>query len=111
MAFTVPVDSTARIGSPVSCGNCSPTRRSTRSASMSTSPSCIFIAALRVGSMTAMLNEIDLRHLRRCVELAEGGLVGGDEPFGSVLVAADGTVRFEDRNRVAGGDQTRHPEF
>jgi hypothetical protein len=26
-------------------------------------------------------------------------------------VAADGTVLAEDRNRVGGGDQTRHPEF
>jgi tRNA(Arg) A34 adenosine deaminase TadA len=61
--------------------------------------------------MTGMLTETDLRHLRRCVELAAEGLAAGDEPFGSVLVAADGSVRFEDRNRVAGGDQTRHPEF
>ena len=35
----------------------------------------------------------------------------GDEPFGSVLVDASGVVRFEDRNRVKDGDQTRHPEF
>lgn len=34
----------------------------------------------------------ELRHLRRCVELATEGLDAGDEPFGSVLVAADGTV-------------------
>jgi tRNA(Arg) A34 adenosine deaminase TadA len=54
-----------------------------------------------------MLSETDLGHLRRCVELA----AEGDEPFGSVLVGGDGAVRFEDRNRVAGGDQTRHPEF
>ncbi len=53
----------------------------------------------------------DLRHLRRCLELAEEALAAGDEPFGSVLVTADGTVRAEDRNRTAGGDQTRHPEF
>lgn len=53
----------------------------------------------------------DLVHLRRCVELAREALGAGDEPFGSLLVDADGVVRFEDRNRVAGGDQTRHPEF
>jgi len=53
----------------------------------------------------------ELPHLRRCVELAAEALADGDEPFGSVLVAADGTVLAEDRNRVAGGDQTRHPEF
>ncbi|HET8600892.1 MAG TPA: nucleoside deaminase [Segeticoccus sp.] len=52
------------------------------------------------------------RHLQRCVELAEEALAAGDEPFGSVLVAADGTGLAEDRNRVvATGDRTRHPEF
>ncbi|UWF77864.1 MULTISPECIES: nucleoside deaminase [Microbacterium] len=53
----------------------------------------------------------DLLRLRRCLELAREALEAGDEPFGSLLVDADGTVRFEDRNRVAGGDRTRHPEF
>jgi tRNA(Arg) A34 adenosine deaminase TadA len=56
-------------------------------------------------------NDDDLRHLRRCVELATEALESGDEPFGSVLAAGDGTVLAEDHNRVAGGDQTRHPEF
>ncbi|MGR3933097.1 nucleoside deaminase [Streptomyces sp. BRA346] len=55
--------------------------------------------------------EDDLPHLRRCVELAAEALEAGDEPFGSVLVAADGTVLAEDHNRVAGGDHTRHPEL
>ncbi|MEU8967742.1 nucleoside deaminase [Streptomyces monashensis] len=58
-----------------------------------------------------MVKDSELRHLRRCVELAGEALENGDEPFGSVLVAADGTVLAEDRNRVAGGDHTRHPEF
>lgn len=57
------------------------------------------------------MDESELRHLRRCVELAAEALEDGDEPFGSVLVGADGTVLAEDRNRVAGGDRTRHPEF
>lgn len=57
------------------------------------------------------MNENDLRFLRRCVHLAEEALDAGDEPFGSVLVDADGNVRAEDRNRVADGDRTRHPEF
>jgi tRNA(Arg) A34 adenosine deaminase TadA len=57
------------------------------------------------------MTEDDLRHLRRCVELATLALEIGDEPFGSVLVGADGTVLFEDHNHVAGGDQTQHPEF
>jgi tRNA(Arg) A34 adenosine deaminase TadA len=49
--------------------------------------------------------------LRRCVDLAREALENGDEPFGSVLVDARGEVLFEDRNRVKGGDHTRHPEF
>jgi len=58
-----------------------------------------------------MINEIDLKHLKRCVELARAALEAGDEPFGSVLVSADGTVLAEDHNHVAGGDHTQHPEF
>ncbi|AXK36671.1 nucleoside deaminase [Streptomyces armeniacus] len=58
-----------------------------------------------------MVNDADLRHLRRCVELAGEALEAGDEPFGSVLVDAGGTVLAEDHNRVAAGDRTRHPEF
>jgi tRNA(Arg) A34 adenosine deaminase TadA len=53
----------------------------------------------------------DLGHLRRCVDLAREALAEGDEPFGSVLVDAQGAVLHEDRNRTAGGDQTRHPEL
>lgn len=58
-----------------------------------------------------MLSAADLAMLERCVELAEAALAAGDEPFGSVLVAADGSVLAEDHNRVAGGDRTQHPEF
>jgi tRNA(Arg) A34 adenosine deaminase TadA len=59
-----------------------------------------------------VINDADLRHLRRCLELAEEALEAGDEPFGSLLVAADGTVLAEDRNRVATrADETEHPEF
>ncbi|PXY28908.1 nucleoside deaminase [Prauserella endophytica] len=57
------------------------------------------------------ISETDLRHLRRCVELAREALDDGDEPFGSVLVSGAGSVLFEGRNRVRGGDSTRHPEF
>jgi tRNA(Arg) A34 adenosine deaminase TadA len=53
----------------------------------------------------------DLGHLGRCIELAREALDAGDEPFGSILVSSSGTVLFEDRNRVADGDHTRHPEF
>jgi tRNA(Arg) A34 adenosine deaminase TadA len=57
------------------------------------------------------MNETDLGHLRRCVELAAQALEAGDEPFGSVLVDGEGQVRFEDHNHVASGDGTQHPEF
>jgi tRNA(Arg) A34 adenosine deaminase TadA len=58
-----------------------------------------------------MVNETDLLHLRRCIELAEEALEAGDAPFGSVLVGADGRVLMEARNCVATVDRTRHPEF
>jgi tRNA(Arg) A34 adenosine deaminase TadA len=55
--------------------------------------------------------ETGLAFLRRCIELAREAVDDGDEPFGSLLVDGDGAVRFEDRNRVKDGDETRHPEF
>ena len=58
-----------------------------------------------------MLTDTDRSHLLRCVELAEQALAAGDEPFGSVLVDAGGSRLHEDRNRVAGGDRTQHPEL
>ena len=61
--------------------------------------------------MTGMVDDVDLAHLHRCIELARAALGSGDEPFGSVLVDAEGRVRFEDSNHVAGGDATQHPEF
>ena len=62
--------------------------------------------------MTTEVTETDLPHLRRCVELATEAVDAGDFPFGSVLVASNGTVLTEDRNReVTAGDPTRHPEF
>lgn len=57
------------------------------------------------------ISATDLTHLSRAVDLAEEALSAGDEPFGSVLVGADGAVLFEDHNRVGGGDATQHPEF
>ncbi len=59
-----------------------------------------------------MITMIDLEHLRRAVALAAEAVEAGDEPFGSVLVGADGRVLAEDRNRIhTTGDGTRHPEF
>ncbi|MFN3677318.1 MAG: hypothetical protein ACK4TC_15215 [Sphingomonas pseudosanguinis] len=57
------------------------------------------------------MNETDLKHLARCVELATEAVEAGDAPFGSLLVSRNGEVLFEDRNRIGGGDPTRHPEF
>lgn len=57
------------------------------------------------------MNETDLSHLRRCVQLATQALDEGDEPFGSVLVGVDGTVLAEDGNRALSNEATRHPEF
>jgi tRNA(Arg) A34 adenosine deaminase TadA len=62
--------------------------------------------------MTQEVTAADLPYLRRCVELATEAVEAGDFPFGSMLVAADGAVLAEDRNReVTAGDPTRHPEF
>ena len=59
-----------------------------------------------------MITDTDLRHLRRCVELARQALEAGERPFASVLVGADGAVLAEDHNRAnSTGDPTRHPEF
>lgn len=57
------------------------------------------------------MDDNDIQHLRRCVELATEALDAGDEPFGSLLTGPDGAVLAEDRNRVGAGDPTRHPEF
>jgi len=57
------------------------------------------------------VNDQEYAYLTRAVELAEEALSAGDEPFGSVLVSAQGEVLAEDRNRIAGGDATQHPEF
>ncbi|MBE7700554.1 nucleoside deaminase [Oerskovia sp. Sa1BUA8] len=53
----------------------------------------------------------DHAFLRTCVDLAREALDAGDEPFGSLLVDPGGVVLRADRNRVAGGDATQHPEF
>jgi tRNA(Arg) A34 adenosine deaminase TadA len=66
----------------------------------------------QAGAENAGFPERDLRHLRRCVELAAEAVDAGDFPFGSVLAAGDGRVLAEDRNRENSmGDATRHPEI
>lgn len=58
-----------------------------------------------------MISNLDLKYLRRCVELAEIALEKGNAPFGSILVSANGELLAEEHNRVGDGDQTQHPEF
>ncbi len=57
------------------------------------------------------LDDTDLTHLRRAVALAREALARGDEPFGSLLVSAEGAVLFEDHNHVVALEATQHPEF
>ncbi|WP_067835281.1 nucleoside deaminase [Nocardia lijiangensis] len=57
-----------------------------------------------------MLDDADLRYLRRCVDLAREALDSGNAPFGSLLVSR-GRAVAEARNEEGGGDPTRHPEL
>ena len=57
-----------------------------------------------------MIQDVDLKHLERCIELAKNALEAGDEPFGSILVNSNGEILAEEQNRVSGGDHTQHPE-
>lgn len=58
-----------------------------------------------------MLTDVDLKHLRRCIELAREALVTGSPPFGSLLTDGDGKVLTEDYNQIHSGDRTHHPEM
>ncbi|MFT4106889.1 MAG: nucleoside deaminase [Lacrimispora sp.] len=58
-----------------------------------------------------MISNVDMKYLKRCVELAETALEKGNAPFGSVLVAANGELLAEEHNRIGTGDHTQHPEF
>jgi len=61
--------------------------------------------------MPPSLTPDDLRHLRRCLALATEALEAGDEPFGSLLVGADGELLAEARNRVNERNALAHPEL
>ena len=58
-----------------------------------------------------MITEDDKKYLKRSVELAQKALETGNSPFGSLLVSKEGEILFEDHNRDADGDQTKHPEY
>lgn len=57
------------------------------------------------------MHDVDIAHLRRCLDLASAARAGGNEPFGSLLVGGDGTVLAERQNTVGSGDVTGHPEL
>lgn len=57
------------------------------------------------------ISQNHIKHLKRCIELAKEALAGGNDPFGSLITTEDGTVLFEDYNRTAQGNDTRHPEL
>ena len=57
------------------------------------------------------VDDRDLSYRRMAVDLAAQAVEAGDEPFGSVLVDADGEVLLGDHNHVVSGDETQHPEF
>ena len=57
------------------------------------------------------MDDVDVAHLRRCLDFARLARDGGNEPFGSLLVNGDGEVVAERMNTVGGGDITGHPEL
>ncbi|ALC05115.1 hypothetical protein CDES_03310 [Corynebacterium deserti GIMN1.010] len=57
------------------------------------------------------MTEDDLDLLHRTVELATQALKQGNSPYGSLLIDPYGAAVFEDHNRDADGDLTKHPEF
>ena len=57
------------------------------------------------------VDQTDVSHLRRCIELARQARGAGNEPFGSLLVGGDGRVLIELTNTTGNGDVTGHPEL
>jgi tRNA(Arg) A34 adenosine deaminase TadA len=58
------------------------------------------------------MTEIDHDLLRRAITLAAEAREGGNPPFGSLLVGADGSVLAEERNSsITDSDITAHPEL
>jgi tRNA(Arg) A34 adenosine deaminase TadA len=61
--------------------------------------------------MPQPLTPTDLPHLRHCLALAAEALRAGDEPFGSILVDAQGQVLAQARNEVNAVNALAHPEL
>ena len=54
--------------------------------------------------LSRRVDDIDVHHLRRCLELATAARAVGNEPFGSAAASAgDGTVLLELMNTVGVG--------
>ena len=61
--------------------------------------------------MPQPLTPADLPHLRHCLALAAEALQAGNEPFGSMLVDAQGRVLAQARNEVNTDNALAHPEL
>lgn len=57
------------------------------------------------------LTDIEIKHLKHCLILAEEALNAGDEPFGSILVNQKNEVIATARNRVNEINVLAHPEI
>ena len=58
------------------------------------------------------MRDDERRYLERAIELAAAARAAGEQPFGSLLVAAGGEVLAEDHNTVLSDrDITAHPEL
>ena len=58
-----------------------------------------------------MIDEQDLLHLRRAIELARMARQRGNHPFGALIVAADGSIVAEAGNTVTTDGPTGHAEL
>lgn len=59
-----------------------------------------------------MITPTDKTFLNRCITLAREALHAGDDPFGSILVDAHGSILQEHRNRIhTESNISLHPEF
>ncbi len=54
--------------------------------------------------------EVDLKHIKRCIELSGEALRNGDNPFGCVI-AKDDQVLVEAKNKIKENDVTQHAEI
>ncbi|KAJ5460773.1 putative cytosine deaminase [Penicillium daleae] len=59
-----------------------------------------------------MITSTDTAFLYRCIDLAKEAVEAGDDPFGSLLLGANGKILKEERNRIhTESNLSLHPEF